>query len=47
MADEIELVSDDEGAIVLGNRAAVERFLSGLGLLTQARAFDLEEIRAA
>jgi cell division protein ZapA (FtsZ GTPase activity inhibitor) len=47
MTDEIELVGDDEGAIVVGDRAAVERFLTGLGMLTQAKAFDLEKLRAA
>lgn len=47
MADEIELISDDEGAIVVGERAAVERVLSRLGLLANAKAFDLEKLGSA
>ena len=47
MADEIELVGDDEGAIVVGERGAVERFLAGLGLLSQAKTFDIEKLGAA
>lgn len=47
MADEIDLIGDDEGAIVVGEPAAVERFLSRLGLLDQAKAFDLEKLRTA
>jgi len=47
MTDEVELVSDDEGAIVVGEPAAVERFLTRFSLLTQARSFDLEKLRSA
>ena len=46
MADDIELVGDDEGAIVVGERSAVERFLSGLGLLSEAKTFDVEKLSA-
>ncbi|TCI97394.1 hypothetical protein [Aeromicrobium sp. IC_218] len=41
MDSEIELVSDGEGVVVTGNRATVERFLDGAGLLQQAREFAL------
>lgn len=47
MADEIELIGDDEGAIVVGEPAAVERFLARLGLVAQAKPFDLEKLRTA
>lgn len=38
---EIELVSDDDGVVVLGDPTAVQRFLDGAGLLSQAQAFEL------
>lgn len=41
MADEIELVGDDDGVVVMGDRSAIERFLEKAGLLSQAKAFDL------
>ncbi|GGK97291.1 hypothetical protein GCM10007382_16940 [Salinibacterium xinjiangense] len=47
MADQIELVSDDEGAIVVGERAAVERILTRLGLLAQAKPFDPDKLHTA
>ena len=47
VADEIELISDEEGAIVVGDSTAIERFLRGAGLLAHAKPFDLEKLRAA
>lgn len=44
MTDEIELVSDDESAIVIGSRSAVERFLTSAGLMTAARPFDVAKL---
>src|SRR5690554_6822572 len=41
MASEIELVSDDDGVVVLGDPTAVQRFLDGAGLLSQGQAFEL------
>lgn len=44
MADEIEIVSDDDGAIVAGERSAVERFLKHNGLLTSVQDFSLSKL---
>jgi hypothetical protein len=44
MGDEIEIVNDDEGAIVAGERSAVERFLVHNGLLTSAHEFSLSKL---
>lgn len=40
MADEIELISDGESAIVVGEPSAVERFLAQAGLSSRSRSFD-------
>lgn len=45
MAGEVELVSDDDGVAVIGEPAAVERFLRRANLLEQAQAFDLGRLR--
>ena len=47
MSDEIEVVSDDEGVVVMGDRSVVERFLGHVGLLGEARDFELEKLRTA
>jgi hypothetical protein len=47
MADEIELVGDNDGVIVVGERGSVERFLSRLDLLAHAKPFDIEKLGAA
>lgn len=44
MADEVELVSDDDGVVVFGNRSAIERFLDGAGLLSLAREFEIGKL---
>lgn len=41
MTGSVELVSDADGVLVTGERAAVERFLGQAGLLTAAREVDL------
>ncbi len=46
MAD-IELVGDDDGVVVVGDRSAIERFLDHAGLLTWARDFDLGKLSNA
>lgn len=45
MADEIELISDKEGAIVIGGRDPVQRFIKTLDLLAHAKPFDLQILR--
>ena len=40
MSDEIELVSDDDGVVVVGDEAAVVRFLDQEGLADLARTID-------
>ncbi|GAA2183627.1 hypothetical protein GCM10009785_28000 [Brooklawnia cerclae] len=44
MAGEIELISDGEGVVVVGERSVVERFLDHAGLLIQAREFSLGKL---
>lgn len=44
---EIELVGDDDGVVVVGDRSAIERFLDHAGLLTWARDFDLGKLSNA
>ncbi|WP_146081470.1 hypothetical protein [Rathayibacter sp. AY2B5] len=44
MADGIEIVSDGDGAIVAGERSAVERFLKHNGLLKGAQTFSLSKL---
>ncbi len=44
MVGEIELVSDGDGLVVVGNRSAVERFLDHAGLLPYAEAFGLGKL---
>lgn len=41
MADEIELIGDDEGVVVMGDSSASKRFLEKAGLLSQAKGVDL------
>lgn len=45
MNDEIQLLSDGDGLAVIGNAAAVERFLSSEGLAEQARNLDLGRLQ--
>lgn len=45
VADEIELIGDDDGVVVLGDRSVVERFLERAGLLANAREFELGKLR--
>ena len=44
MSSEIELASDGEGIVVVGDRGAVARFLDEAGLLEQAREFALDKL---
>lgn len=44
MADEIELVGDDDGVVVMGDRGAIKRFLKKAGLSSQASPFDLARL---
>ena len=44
MVGEIELVSDGDGLVVVGNRSAVERFVDHAGLLPYAEAFGLGKL---
>lgn len=44
MSDEIELVSDGEGVVVMGDPSAVEGFLVHAGLLERAQQFDLSRV---
>ena len=46
MSNEIELVGDDEGVVVLGERSAIERYLDHIGLLAEAQAVDLSRLRS-
>jgi hypothetical protein len=41
MAGEIEIVNDGEGVVIVGDSAAVERFLDRAGLLEEPQQFDL------
>lgn len=45
VADEVELIGDDDGVVVLGDRSAVERFLDRAGLTGHVREFDLGHLR--
>ncbi|WP_182172700.1 hypothetical protein [Flaviflexus equikiangi] len=45
MSDEVEIVSDGEGALVVGSNKAVRRFLKQHGLAKVADSFDLERLR--
>lgn len=47
MVDEIELLHDGEGVLVAGDRATIERFLDGAGLLEHAREFALDKLSVA
>lgn len=44
---EIELVDDNDGVVVVGDRSAIERFLNHAGLLARARDFDLGKLSNA
>ncbi|MDK8243475.1 hypothetical protein [Corynebacterium sp. UMB10321] len=44
MSDKVEIVSDGEGALVLGSRKAVRRFLKQHGLANAADSFNLERL---
>ncbi|MCG8150676.1 hypothetical protein GUY44_09310, partial [Pimelobacter simplex] len=44
MSSEIELASDGEGVVVVGDRGTVARFLDGAGLVEQAREFALGKL---
>ncbi len=44
MVGEIELVSDGDGLVVVGDRSAVERFLDHAGLLQNAKEFSLGKL---
>lgn len=45
MSDEVEVVSDGEGALVVGSNNALRRFLNQHGLAKGAGSFDLERFR--
>lgn len=45
MSDEVEIVSDGEGALVVGSNKAARRFLKQHGLAKVADSFDLERLR--
>lgn len=45
MSDEVEVVGDGEGALVVGSNKAVRRFLKHHGLAKVADSFDLERLR--
>lgn len=45
MSDEVEVISDGEGALVVGSNKAVRRFLKQHGLAQVADSFDLERLR--
>ena len=45
MSDEVEVVSDGEGALVVGSNKAVRRFLKQHGLAKVSDSFDLERLR--
>lgn len=45
MSDEVEIVSDGEGALVVGSNKAVRRFLKQHGLAKVADSFNLERLR--
>ncbi|MDR5700725.1 hypothetical protein [Agromyces aerolatus] len=44
MTGEVEIVSDGDGAIVAGERSAVERFLEHAGLLSGAQDFSISKL---
>jgi hypothetical protein len=44
LGDEIELVSDGDGLVVVGDQSAVERFLDQTGLLPEATRFSLARL---
>lgn len=44
MADEIELISDGDGLVVIGDRSAIDRFLDQAGLLSKAEEFRLGKL---
>lgn len=46
MGDEIELISDGDGLVVVGDQSAVERFLSQTGLLPDASHISLARLRS-
>ena len=45
MSDEVEVVSDGEGTLVIGPKNAVQRFLEQHGLATIAESFELDRLR--
>jgi hypothetical protein len=47
MDGEIQLVSDDDGLVVAGDRSVVERFLNHAGLLPSAQEFSLGKLSSA
>ena len=47
MSDQIEVVSDGEGLVVIGSMNAVQRFLEDHGLATLAEDFELSRLRKA
>lgn len=44
MADEITFIPDDDGLAVLGDQAAVERFLDSAGLLSRSKELPLDRV---
>ena len=44
MAGEIELISDGDGLVVMGDRSAIDRFLDHAGLLSKAEEFRLGKL---
>jgi hypothetical protein len=44
MGDEIELVRDGDGLVVVGDQSAVERFLDYAGLLPEAASVSLGKL---
>ena len=46
MGDEIELISDGDGLAVVGEKSAVERFLSERGLLALSEDLGLHKLGA-
>lgn len=44
MADEVELVADDKGVAIIGEKSAVEQFLESRGLLAVTQPFKLENL---
>ena len=45
MAEDVQLISDDEGLAVIGERTAVERFLKSVGHWASSQELDLRPLR--